>query len=89
MYTSDPEHLFLKWAFKAGAIDADQLLEFNRRSEEERPDDYLIELLLEWGYLTREGMAGLLDPARIERGVAEGLITRALADQLGGIEVPE
>ncbi len=88
MYTSDPEHLFLKWAFKAGAIDADQLLEFNRRTAEERPGEYLMDLLVEWEYLTREAMAALLEPAELDRGVADGLIPRALADQISGLEVP-
>lgn len=87
-YSSDPEHLFLKWAYKAGGLDADQLQEFNRRSAAERPGEFLLELLLEWDYLTRERMAELLDPDRIRRGVVEGLVSEELARSLAALELP-
>ena len=89
MHQIDPELIFLKWAYKAEFLDADQLHDLHVRSSEERPDDLLLDLVLEWGFLTRDQISYLLSPSAIERGVAEGRLPAEQVIHLEALDVPE
>jgi hypothetical protein len=89
MHQIDPELIFLKWAYKAEFLDADQLHDLHVRASEERPDDLLLDLILEWEYLTRDQMAHLLSSAAIERGVAEGRLPAEQVIHLEALDLPE
>ncbi|MBI4615022.1 MAG: hypothetical protein HY720_15525 [Planctomycetes bacterium] len=88
MWQVDPELVFLKWAYRAGALDADQLLEFNRRSAAEREGESLLGLLVEWDYLSREKVAELLAPEIVRRAVDEGTLDAALVPYLEALDPP-
>ncbi len=81
-YRSNPEVIFLKWAYKNELIDDDDLYEFSMRYKREAPEFSRLEALVEWEMLTTEQIADLLRPEAIDAGEASGLIDGANASSL-------
>ncbi len=81
-YRSDPEMIFLKWAYKKDALDDDALYAFNMRYKKEAPALSRLEALVAWEMLTPEQIADLLRPEAISAGLADGLIDEANASSL-------
>ncbi len=83
----NPELVLLKWAYKRGVIDDDQLHDFHVRVRRERPSKGYLELALEWEVLDRDQVRALLDPGAIAAGVEEGLIDSSNARALERVEI--
>jgi hypothetical protein len=85
MIESDPELILLKWAFKLGLLDEDELSTFHVRYRREKPGVGYLRAALDWRVLDETDLARLLDPAEIAAGEANGLLDiaqRALLMQL-------
>ncbi len=82
LYRSDPEMIFIKWAYKKGELDDDDLYDFNMRYKAESPEMGRLEALVAWELMDQARIDALLRPEAIERGLRDGLIDDANAASL-------